>query len=550
MLDIDLVESIRRHAGARPHAPAVTAGRDPAGSLSYGELLHRAEGAAAALRDATSQTQSCVLAMSRTPDLVVAMLACLLAERPFAVVDPRRGGWWLASVLQRLAQSVCVVDPGSRELVQRLDPAILAPHVVAVLAPSANGLVAADPQRRAGAGGTGGLGGLGQAAMDGRCAAVLFTSGSTGLPRGVCIGREDLDQRARAEVDWFGLAGDDCILGLLPLSFDVGLAQLLGTLRAGGHHVLIDSWLPGDIAAAIATWSPAGLAASPMVWSTLLGFTDAQAVWDRLRTLRYATLSGGGLPEALLQRLLAQLSPCGLHKTYGLSEMFRIAAASPDVVRRKPASVGSAYTGTAHAILDDHGRRCPAGEIGEIVAWGAGRMLCYLGEPVQRPRPALPGLPAGVDPDLAFHTGDLGFVDADGHLHVVARRDDMVKIMDQRVYPNDAARGIEAILGIEAVYVVAVSDAEGKAVLVAFHDNSVWQGGEAQAVRRLRRSLPPHMVPRRLIGLDVLPVTASGKIAAETLRTKAAIALGLTPGALAEVTPVRTAPEASAGDEP
>ena len=101
-------------------------------------------------------------------------------------------------------------------------------------------------------------------------AVCLFTSGSTGVPKGVLVGRQDLLERAETEIEWFGLTERDVLLSVLPFSFDVGLNQLMASLVAGATLVILDSWMPADILRAVAERGVTGISAVPSIWLDFL----------------------------------------------------------------------------------------------------------------------------------------------------------------------------------------------------------------------------------------------------------------------------------------
>ena len=209
---------------------------------------------------------------------------------------------------------------------------------------------------------------------EGSVGCCLFTSGSTGEPKGVLISAADLDRRAVAEVELFELTPNDVLLGVLPFSFDVGLNQLLSAITAGCTIVLSESWLPADISRAVTSFGVTGISAVPAIWNDLLNARIDLNLPEH-RSLRYVTVSGGDLPLERLLQLKSAIGPAGIFKTYGQSETFRSAALRPSEFTDKPRSVGK----EAVLFLSENVRI-------ERPGWNAGQSQRSGRNRTQRPR--------------------------------------------------------------------------------------------------------------------------------------------------------------------
>jgi acyl-CoA synthetase (AMP-forming)/AMP-acid ligase II len=348
---------------------------------------------------------------------------------------------------------------------------------------------------------------------EGEVGCCLFTSGSTGTPKGVLIAQSDLQARAKAEVQWFGLTPDDVLLSVLPFSFDVGLNQLFSALTAGCALVLLDSWLPADILRAAGQFKVTGISGVPAIWTDMLNAKMAFANPGPHASLRYITVSGGDLPREQLDRLPALTPNIGIFKTYGQSEAFRSASLAPAEFADKPTSVGRAFLGTHVYIVREDQTLCAAGEEGEIVHTGLGVMLGYLdgrdAEDKLRPNPFRSANDPAV---LAVFTGDLGYLDADGHLYVKGRRDAMMKVAGNRVYPREIVEQLLAGGVVQEAEVVGVKSDDAQTQLFAF---VVLARGLTRTAVELRREwanrLPSYMVPRMAVVVEQMPRTANGK---------------------------------------
>ena len=337
----------------------------------------------------------------------------------------------------------------------------------------------------------------------------LFTSGSTGVPKGVLISARDLLARAEAEVEWYGLGPDDVVLNILPWSFDVGLNQVLSSVVAGSTVVLSESWMPADLLKTVEEFGVTGISGVPTIWSDLLKSGLDPSDYD-LSSLRYLTVSGGALPTEQLERLQRFFPGAGIIKTYGQTEAFRPACLLPEHFRDKMASVGRPFGGCSFHIVREDGSEAAPLEHGEIVHVGLGTMEGYLGgNNAEKLRPN-PFRRTEEDPGIAVFTGDQGYVDEDGFLFVLGRRDAMIKLHGVRVYPSEASRQIARSLDVPEAIAVPLTGDTGT-ILVAFVVGEEEPLDEIALIRRLRKDLPPYLVPARVIGLGSIPRTATGK---------------------------------------
>lgn len=351
--------------------------------------------------------------------------------------------------------------------------------------------------------------------------ACLFTSGSTGRPKGVLVPAGDLDGRIGAEIEWFELTRDDVLLNVLPFSFDVGLAQIMTGLALGAEVVMLESWLPKDILFAIAERSCTCIAAVPSIWIDFLKHGVEIDASGRHRSLRYVTVSGGSLPTVALGRLADALRGVRIFKTYGQTEAFRSTSLRPEDLWRKPNSVGTPFPGVHVRVVRDDGSPCLPGEVGEVVHCGLGTMLRYLDEASepedQRKLRRNQFFGAGDEHPFAVFTGDLGFLDEDGYLFLKGRRDDLVKILGNRVYPSEVVEQIASLEGVDDAVVLPIQGASGEAELVAFVVTNGAQCEPTQLRKLLGKRLPSYMVPKHIVLVHTIPRGATGKVDARQL---------------------------------
>ncbi len=528
---MDLFELV---GGPTPHAPSRVAlsRRQPGAPFvetTYGDLWQRADRVAAVLGGASDTPAFLPILAGKSADSVACLLAAMATGRTFSVLNPKYRAPQIAAVLAATRAPLCAID-GAGLLALRgamrdhpriaqtrwllLDaghlnrPAADAAAELRAVAPVLDFDAAPSTTRATHAG---------RGDKDPQAAAAcLFTSGSTGQPKGVLISAADLRQRVAAEIDWFGLTPRDVLLSILPFSFDVGLNQLLTALTVGAELVLLDSWLPADIVAAVEQRRVTGISAVPAIWQDMMqsGLRFDRA--GRHATLRYVTVSGGSLSRPQLERLPEVVDGADIFKTYGQTEAFRSTSLRPADFARMLDSVGTPFPGVQVYVVRDDGTRCAAGEAGEVVHTGLGTMLGYLGAGGQpdpddklRPNPFV-----GTDdpsPHAVF-TGDTGYLDADGYLHLKGRRDSMVKILGNRVYPQEVTAQVQSLPGIRDAVVVGVPRPDGQTALVAFVVPAADPAPTAGTLRKLLNArLPAYMVPKEFVVVDRIPRTATGK---------------------------------------
>lgn len=353
-------------------------------------------------------------------------------------------------------------------------------------------------------------------------AVCLFTSGSTGTPKGVLVGNRDLLHRAEAEIECFGLTERDVLLSVLPFSFDVGLNQLIASLVAGATLVILDSWMPTDILRAVEERRVTGISAVPSIWLDFLKTASRFRLEDAHRSLRYITVSGGDLKSPHLEALPGLGGGLQVFKTYGQTEAFRPTCLLPAEFADHGRSVGRPVRGSRVYVVRDDGSLAASGEQGEVVATGLGVMLGYLdGDDDQRKLRSNPFRGPEDAAAKAVYTGDVGYLDEAGYLHLLGRRDSMLKIMGNRVYPGEVAAQLLSLPGVHQAEVVGVACGDGGIRLYAFVVVDP-DAPPADELRRLMTSrVPAYMVPAAVFTLEAMPRTASGKPDYQALVTEA-----------------------------
>jgi acyl-CoA ligase (AMP-forming) (exosortase A-associated) len=349
--------------------------------------------------------------------------------------------------------------------------------------------------------------------IDSDLAAILYTSGSVGLPKGVVLSHRNMLTGAYSVSSYLENSADDRILAVLPLSFDYGFSQLTTAFLVGMEVVLMNYLLPRDVIALVARERITGLAGIPSLWIQL-----AEMDWpcEAAESLRYITNSGGAMPRATVEALRRILPNTRIFLMYGLTEAFRSTFLPPAEVDRRPHSIGKAIPYAEVMVVREDASLCAPGEPGELVHRGPLVALGYWNDPertAERFRPA-PAGPAGLCiPEVAVWSGDTVWMDEEGFLYFIGRRDEMIKTSGYRVSPTEVEEVVygSGLVG-EAAGIGVSHPVLGQAIVVVATAPKDGVLEEEALLHHCRRELPSYMVPQRVIERQALPRNANGKV--------------------------------------
>lgn len=366
-----------------------------------------------------------------------------------------------------------------------------------------------------GAGLPGEQAGLRTGAIGEDLAAILYTSGSTSLPKGVMLSHRNLVAGTRIVRTYLSITADDRLLSVLPFSFDYGLNQLLTTVEQGATLVLLQFKFGDEMVRALVKHDITGLAGVPTIWAILSKAAPSLAKTP-LPQLRYITNSGGAVPTATVERLSALLPETQIFLMYGLTEAFRSTFLDPKEVARRPTSIGKAIPESEVFVVTKDGRRAKPGETGELVHRGPTVSLGYWKRPEETQRVLRPNPLRATDQggETVCFSGDLATVDEDGFLYFVARGDAMIKSAGYRISPSEVEEVLMQSGQFRQVAVIGLPDAwlgqKVHAVAVALADGA--DPDTAAALKKAANELPSHMVPGAIEVVSELPITANGKV--------------------------------------
>lgn len=342
---------------------------------------------------------------------------------------------------------------------------------------------------------------------------VVFTSGSSGLPKGVMqAGATLIDGAARVGAA-LGYRADDRILCPVPFAFDYGWGQALSCLLQGQSLVLQARAGGFGLCEALALHAPTVLAGVPAVFADLTAGLAPIRETER-GSLRLITNTGSKIPLRVFEMLCELFPKTEISLNYGLTETYRSATLPVALARAHPDAVGHALSGVDLLILDDNGQPASVGMQGEIVHRGAGVFLGYWDAPELTAAVLRPDPEGGPNP--VVYTGDLGVVGPDGLLRVLGRRDRQMKSMGVRVSPDEIEAILQACGLVDDLGVVALPDEMLGHLITACvvpHPGVVDTKALLRALAIYARdNMSQYMRPRRWEVFDALPRTRSAKV--------------------------------------
>jgi acyl-CoA ligase (AMP-forming) (exosortase A-associated) len=349
-------------------------------------------------------------------------------------------------------------------------------------------------------------------------AAIMYTSGSTGMPKGVTVSRRNLVVGAQSVNAYLKTSENDVILALLPISFDAGLSQLTTGVAAGATIVLHNYTRAQEAVSVCEREGVTSITGVPPLWSQLSSVPWSEEARHKVSIIAN---TGGHMSEALLSRLRKIFVNARPFLMYGLTEAFRSTYLDPAQVDVRKGSIGKAIPNAEILVLNSEGKLCPPGEPGELVHRGPLVTLGYWNDAKRTAEKfrCLPHGPSlGLVPEIAVWSGDIVKTDAEGYLYFIGRNDEMLKSSGYRISPTE----IEAVLyrhpDVRDAVVFGVPHPDLGSLVIAAVVPAKMPFDFGDLLDHCKRALPPYMVPA-LFEITDIPRSPNGKFDRGALRS-------------------------------
>ena len=489
---------------ARQQPDAVVLYEEGGGTLTYAQLWQRVQAVAGWLREQRVQPGHRVLMVGENcAAMIAALFGCGVAGAWPVGVNARLSAREVDNIRQHAQPELMLYTTGVSSAAAAhaaasgavdADPAVWGPGVQAARA-------AASTRAETGA----------QAA---EVATVIYTSGTTGAPKGVMVPHRGLLHFARVSAASRRLTPHDIGYAALPMSHIFGIATvLMATVHAGASLVLRSRFDAEDAFKALAHPGVSILQGVPTMFSRMMAVAPPRAEL-RAPALRYL-YTGGAALDPTLKRDAERYFGVAMHHGYGITEY----AGSMFITRidepRDDCSAGYAVDGVELRLGSPEAGTPTPGERGDILIRGPGVMLGYYRNPEQTAEALLPG--------GWLNTGDIGYVEDDGALFIAGRSKDLIIRSGFNVYPIEVESVINAFPGVRLSAVVGRNTADQNEEVIAFVEPLPGARIDTELLmRHLRAQLAPYKRPARIISIDTIPTTVSGKILKQPLKERLA----------------------------
>jgi acyl-CoA synthetase (AMP-forming)/AMP-acid ligase II len=337
-------------------------------------------------------------------------------------------------------------------------------------------------------------------------ASIIYTSGSSGVPKGVMLSHLNIKANADSICQYLNLTCDDIQMVVLPFFYVMG-KSLLNTLFSVGGTIVINNKFafPASVINQMVEEKVTLFSGVPSTYAFLLNRSPLETFRSELTSLRCCNQAGGHMASSIKKQLIKVLpNHTDICIMYGATEASaRLTFLEPDQLENKINSIGKPIPGVRIKILDQNNREIATGQTGELVASGKNIMLGYWKDPVTTAK--------ALD-EYGYHTGDQGYMDEDGFYFIKGRKDSLLKVGGHRINPQEVEDAIiETDLAIESVVIGVKDDLLGHK-LIALATPKDKDIDANMILAKCSKLLPKYKMPAKIKIVKFLPKNANGKI--------------------------------------
>lgn len=339
-------------------------------------------------------------------------------------------------------------------------------------------------------------------------AVILYTSGTTGQPKGALLSHKNLCSNANNIGDFLNMSASDTVVAVLPMFHVFCMTVCLNApLYRGATILVIPRFSPTETAKAIQAHQATMFAGVPTMFNFLVQHPEVQA--EVLKSLTLAISGGAAMPVAVLEAFEQKFGVI-VSEGYGLSEASPVVTFNPLDRPRKPGTIGVVIPGVEARVVDENGSDVEPGVVGELICRGDNVMVGYL----KRPEETALALRDGW-----LYTGDMATVDAEGYFSIVDRKKDMIIVGGFNVYPREVEEILFRHPNVREAAVVGVPDANYGEKVRAYVALKQEDGStEADLIAHCEAGLTAYKVPKEVFILEELPKNTTGKILRRELK--------------------------------
>ena len=483
-----ILSEIVAHAESAPDNMAIGLRHE---SVSYGAVVRKISAAAALLRDyGVGSGERVILVASSTPSFVYAYFATHAIGAIAVPVDPQLTDYHLEHIVDQVDPTLILVD---REFSYR-------DHTVEPISQCDRDW--AEPYE------------LKTPSLE-DTADILFTTGTSGKPKGVELTHRNVAAAAKNINEFIGNNSEDRELVPLPLSHSFGLGRLRCNMLAGGAIILADGFMfPGRLFEAMEYWTATGFSFVPAGLSVLYKLSGDKLA-QYAEQLRYIEIGSAPMPLEHKERLMRILPKTRICMHYGLTEASRAAFIEMHESPGKLSSVGMPSPNVEIRVVDSTGGVLAADKVGEIVMRGDMVMRRYWNNNEETSSTFIDGW---------LRTGDMGYKDSSGYIYLKGRKSELINVGGLKVSPVETEEILMTLDGIEDCACVGIPDPGGlsgeaiKAFMVSGEFDVASRPTTRQIVSHLREKTEPYKIPKAFEWVDSIPRTRSGKVQRQLLQ--------------------------------